>query len=134
MNKLILFAVIIALTLAQNPKRGAIKSPSPSTAPKYTVPVSPADQDSTSTLGGFLGDMSLPFIEGLTNMASSLATEFAQNPCVTKVTTQIQSDIIGCVFDFHANHKFMDAINCVGKIRTNAKAVLKKECDISWDE
>lgn len=103
MNKIFLFALIATLALA-------------------------ADVNVFEKLD--LGTENMPILNSLLEKANHLAGDYAKDPCVQKISMQMQMSSILCLYEWHQKRNIMDTVNCAMNITTKAKDQLLNECKI----
>lgn len=73
---------------------------------------------------------SFPFIDAIFEKANKMAGDFAKDPCVQKVSEEMQLNALECLYAWKKERKLIDTINCGANLANNAKDKLKNECKI----
>lgn len=70
-------------------------------------------------------------LDGIHKKVNQIAKDFVNDPCVKKVTVDVELGSLSCAYYFNENHKILDAFNCAMNLATKAKDRLEKECNIT---
>lgn len=105
MNKLFLLACLMTLTFAQN----------------WTLPTENP-----------LGTGSFPLIDNLIQKANQMAGDFAKDPCVQKISLEMQMGAVECLYSWKQERNLLNTINCGYKVTTKAKDKLKNDCKVDF--